>query len=50
MNVSGDYLLNDCKCNMEEELYDTFFKSKHIVNNSSDFDKKFGLDTYRIKV
>ena len=42
VNVSGDYLLNDC--DMEEELYDTFFKSKHIVNNSSDFDKKFGRD------
>ena len=41
VNVSGDYLLNDC--DMEEELYDTFFKSKHIVNNSSDFDK-FGRD------
>ena len=42
VNESGDYLLNDC--DMEEELYDTFFKSKHIVNNSFDFDKKFGLD------
>ena len=41
VNVSGDYLLNDCDM---EELYDTFFKSKHIVNNSSAFNTKFGLD------
>ena len=37
-------LVTICWMTVTWKNYDTFFKSKHIVNNSYDFDKKFGLD------